>query len=126
MPSLYRSILITITVFTLLLTGCYNNPAPANTRKNLSNSSPTPPGISSAIPSNSTALKISPTPVFVEVSNDPLTAELDQYIPTTAPLFSGVVLVAHDGRILLNRGYKYSNWEQETLILLLRNTGSLH
>jgi len=36
---------------------------------------------------------------------------LDDFISEDNPLFSGSVLVAEDGEILLSKGYNYANWE---------------
>lgn len=41
-------------------------------------------------------------------------AALDQLITQSYPLFSGAVLVARRGEILLSRGYLYANWELES------------
>jgi CubicO group peptidase (beta-lactamase class C family) len=38
---------------------------------------------------------------------------LDQFITRNYPLFSGSVLVARQGELLLSRGYKYADWELE-------------
>jgi CubicO group peptidase (beta-lactamase class C family) len=110
----YRAILLLITATSLLLGACSYLPPRQNTNAGMSKVLPTQPENSQETRTNSSATISVPTPAFVEVSNDPLAAELDQYIRLRHPLFSGVVLVAHNGRILLNRGYKYSNWEQET------------
>ena len=36
---------------------------------------------------------------------------LDDYFTQDKPLFSGSVLVAQDGEVLLSKGYNYANWE---------------
>lgn len=112
LPS-YRSFLIFFTALALLLDACSSFPRLQATNADLSTTPPIPPGKSQAVPTSSPASKSFPTPAFVEVSNDPLTDKLDQYLRLRHPLFSGVVLVAQDDRILLNRGYKYANWELE-------------
>jgi len=43
----------------------------------------------------------------------PLGAALDQFITRNYPLFSGSVLVARQGELLLSKGYKYADWELE-------------
>lgn len=40
-----------------------------------------------------------------------LGSEINQYLLSNYPLFSGSVLVALDDQILLSGGYRYSNWE---------------
>lgn len=44
----------------------------------------------------------------------PTGESIDRYILQNFPLFSGSVLVAREGNILLSSGYRYSNWELET------------
>jgi CubicO group peptidase (beta-lactamase class C family) len=39
---------------------------------------------------------------------------LDDFFSEDNPLFSGSVLVAQDGEILLSKGYNYANWEHKT------------
>lgn len=36
---------------------------------------------------------------------------LDEFITRDKPLFSGSILVAKDGEVLLSKGYNYANWE---------------
>ena len=36
---------------------------------------------------------------------------LDEYITKDKPLFSGSILVAREGEVLLSKGYNYANWE---------------
>jgi CubicO group peptidase (beta-lactamase class C family) len=50
-----------------------------------------------------------PTPMISSETG----AALDQFIRSRFPLFSGSVLVARKGEILLSSGYRYSNWELE-------------
>jgi len=45
-----------------------------------------------------------------QVSGD-LGEQLDKYITEDNPLFSGSILVAREGEILLSKGYNYANWE---------------
>jgi CubicO group peptidase (beta-lactamase class C family) len=40
-----------------------------------------------------------------------LGSEISQYLLKNYPLFSGSILVAFDGEILLSSGYRYANWE---------------
>ena len=46
--------------------------------------------------------------------NTPLGEAIDSYIRLNHPLFSGTVLVASQGQILLSKGYLWSDWELET------------
>lgn len=41
----------------------------------------------------------------------PLGAALDQFVTRNYPLFSGSILVARQGELLLSKGYKYADWE---------------
>lgn len=52
------------------------------------------------------------TPTSIpELVSGPIGKKLDEYLSEDNPLFSGSILVAKDGEILLNRGYNYANWE---------------
>jgi CubicO group peptidase (beta-lactamase class C family) len=51
-----------------------------------------------------------PQPISDQVIGD-LGEQLDKYITEDNPLFSGSVLVAQEGQILLSKGYNYANWE---------------
>jgi len=51
-----------------------------------------------------------PQPISDQVSGD-LGEQLDKYITEDNPLFSGSILVAKEGEILLSKGYNYANWE---------------
>ena len=46
-----------------------------------------------------------------EIVSGVLGDRLDEYITTDKPLFSGSILVAREGEILLSKGYNYANWE---------------
>ena len=46
-----------------------------------------------------------------ELVSGPLGEQLDDLILKENPLFSGSILVAQDGEILLSKGYNFSNWE---------------
>jgi CubicO group peptidase (beta-lactamase class C family) len=46
-----------------------------------------------------------------EIINGDFGRLLDNYFTGDKPLFSGSVLVAREGEIMLSRGYNYSNWE---------------
>jgi CubicO group peptidase (beta-lactamase class C family) len=46
-----------------------------------------------------------------ELVSGPLGKQLDDLILKENPLFSGSILVAQDGEILLSKGYNFSNWE---------------
>lgn len=46
-----------------------------------------------------------------EIINGDFGRLLDNYFTGDKPLFSGSVLVAQEGEIMLSRGYNYSNWE---------------
>jgi len=53
-----------------------------------------------------------PTPtVLAEAIVSPLGQFLDDYIAKDNPLFSGSILVAWEGEVLLNKGYNYADWE---------------
>ncbi len=53
-----------------------------------------------------------PTPtVMAEVIASPLGMFLDDYIAKDNPLFSGSILVALEGEVLLSKGYNYADWE---------------
>jgi CubicO group peptidase (beta-lactamase class C family) len=53
-----------------------------------------------------------PTPtVLAEVIASPLGQLLDDYIAKDNPLFSGSILVAREGEVLLSKGYNYADWE---------------
>jgi CubicO group peptidase (beta-lactamase class C family) len=46
-----------------------------------------------------------------EIVSGNLGQNLDDFITQDNPLFSGSVLVARDGEVLLSKGYNYANWE---------------
>jgi CubicO group peptidase (beta-lactamase class C family) len=53
-----------------------------------------------------------PTPtVLAEAIVSPLGLLLDDYIAKDNPLFSGSILVAREGEVLLSKGYNYADWE---------------
>lgn len=53
----------------------------------------------------------SPPVQSTEVVSGELGKLLDDYITNDKPLFSGSILVAREGEILLSKGYNYANWE---------------
>lgn len=66
-----------------------------------------------AIPTQTAALPtVLPTPT-ARLSGE-IGRTLDDLIEKSYPLFSGSVLVARRGEILLSKGYKYANWELES------------
>jgi CubicO group peptidase (beta-lactamase class C family) len=53
-----------------------------------------------------------PAPTFTPAMvSGPLGEQLDDYFVKDNPLFSGSILVAQEGDILLDKGYNYANWE---------------
>lgn len=52
-----------------------------------------------------------PQQVAGEIVSGELGMALDEFITRDRPLFSGSILVARDGEILLSKGYNYANWE---------------
>ena len=48
---------------------------------------------------------------LAEVIASPLGKLLDDYIAKDNPLFSGSILVAREGEVLLSKGYNYADWE---------------
>jgi CubicO group peptidase (beta-lactamase class C family) len=88
-------LLIWIALFAITVVSCGQG-TPA---KNISVSTPVP----------------SPSPAEPSASQvtGELGAELDEFIQSNYPLFSGAVLVARQGEVLLSKGYKYANWELE-------------
>ncbi len=62
--------------------------------------------------SDSISGEASPTPTqSTDLVSGVLGAVLDEYITSDNPLFSGSILVARDGEVLLSKGYNYANWE---------------
>jgi CubicO group peptidase (beta-lactamase class C family) len=54
------------------------------------------------------------TPIpLLELVSGPVGEQLDEYITKSHPLFSGSILVARQGEVLLNKGYNYADWELE-------------
>jgi CubicO group peptidase (beta-lactamase class C family) len=49
--------------------------------------------------------------VLAEVIASPLGNLLDDYVAKDNPLFSGSILVARGGEVLLSKGYNYADWE---------------
>jgi len=64
-------------------------------------------GNSNATLDEQTSLPVQST----EVVNGALGMRLDDYVANDKPLFSGSILVARQGEILLSKGYNYANWE---------------
>jgi CubicO group peptidase (beta-lactamase class C family) len=59
-----------------------------------------------------TSAKATPIPtVLPEIVSGSLGKQLDDLILEDNPLFSGSILVAQDGEILLSKGYNFANWE---------------
>ena len=56
----------------------------------------------------SPSLTSTPKPVMVAGT---LGQQLDDYFTEDMPLFSGSVLVAHQGEVVLSKGYNYADWE---------------
>lgn len=46
-----------------------------------------------------------------EIVSGPVGEQLDDFFTRDNPLYSGSVLVARDGEVLLKKGYNFSNWE---------------
>lgn len=46
-----------------------------------------------------------------QIVSGPLGKQLDDLILKENPLFSGTILVAQNGEVLLSKGYNYANWE---------------
>lgn len=63
--------------------------------------------INSSVPTQSTAISLSPN----EIVSGPVGEQLNEFFTKDNPLFSGAILVARDGEILLKKGYNFSNWE---------------
>ena len=80
-----------------LLTSCSTNTAPEPTQTGVIEDAGTQPP-----PANSPSGDI--------IAGD-LGKLLDDYISQDNPLFSGSILVAQEGEIVLSKGYNYSNWE---------------
>lgn len=51
------------------------------------------------------------TPAATPIVAGTLGQQLDSYVSQRHPLFSGVVLVAQEGQVLLSKGYNFANWE---------------
>jgi CubicO group peptidase (beta-lactamase class C family) len=57
----------------------------------------------------------SPTPTsMTEVIANSTGQQLDDYIAKDNPLFSGSILVAKHGEVLLSKGYNYADWEHKS------------
>jgi CubicO group peptidase (beta-lactamase class C family) len=71
-------------------------------------------GIGTSIPQVETSTPTDEIPVPKvpsELVSGPLGQELDDLILDENPLFSGSILVARDGEVLLSKGYNFANWE---------------
>ena len=62
--------------------------------------------------SASITIQSTQTPTSIpELVSGPIGKKLDEYLSEDNPLFSGSILVAKDGEILLKKGFNYANWE---------------
>lgn len=90
-------IIIPLFLFTTILTAC--RPSAAEDTNANSNSS------------SAADIEPSAADISSEIVAGDLGHLLDDYITRDKPLFSGSILVAQDGEILLRKGYNFANWE---------------
>jgi len=89
----------------LLLLGLGGLLAACSTNTNQGQTTATPVEISATLPDSPAQ------PISGEIVSGDLGKVLDDYISQDKPLFSGSILVARDGEVLLSKGYNYANWE---------------
>jgi CubicO group peptidase (beta-lactamase class C family) len=88
---------VALTILILLGTSCGGAVSPNNDRGELS---------------ASITIQSTQTPTSIpELVSGPIGKKLDEYLSEDNPLFSGSILVAKDGEILLKKGFNYANWE---------------
>lgn len=92
-------LLLLIVLLSIIVTAC-SNPTVFNAETESLN------GGESAVPNSTPTL-------FSELVSGPVGEQLDEYITKNNPLFSGSILVARQGEVLLNKGYNYADWELE-------------
>jgi CubicO group peptidase (beta-lactamase class C family) len=72
-----------------------------------SSDDPSNPDPSTQIPTEEMSIPTLPP----ELVSDELGEQLDDLLTKDNPLFSGSILVARDGEVLLSKGYNFANWE---------------
>ncbi len=87
-------IIILLGFLTIIITACGSSASPD-------------PDSSTQIP---TEEALAPT-LLPEIVSGSLGSLLDDYLAKDNPLFSGTVLIAKNGEILLKKGYNFANWE---------------